>query len=77
MNLSFGFRRVTTSYNKNITCPPSSAGIGKIFMKAKITDRKAVIFQKAYQSHIGGKKLPIAPNPPKEDAPWGVNTYLN
>ena len=38
-------------------------------MKARITDRKAVINQNACQFHCAGKRLPMAPKPPNEEAP--------
>gem|GEM_PF-4405013 len=34
-------------------------------MKANMTERNAVMLQKASQSHVAGNILPIAPNPPK------------
>ena len=64
MNLSFGLDPVTTSYIKNITCPPSKAGIGKAFIKARIIERSAVVSQKFFQFHSAGNKFPIAAKPP-------------
>ena len=46
INLSLGFLPLTISYNKNITCPPSKAGIGNRFIKAKMIEIKAVLAQK-------------------------------
>jgi len=53
-----------TSYIKNITCPPSKAGIGNAFIKARIIDKSAVVSQKSFQFHSAGNKFPIAANPP-------------
>ena len=77
INLSLGLRPLIISYNKNITCPPSSAGIGKIFIKAKIIDISAVVYQKLVQSQVSGNRPPMAPKPPTCEAPFLVNTYLN
>ena len=63
-NLSLGFLPVTISYNKNITWPPSKAGMGKMFIKAKIMESRAVVLQKAAQFQVSGNKPPIAANPP-------------
>ena len=73
---SLGLRPVIISYNKNSTCPPSNAGMGSMFMKARIMLRKAVMRQNIIQSHVGGNRLPIAPKPPNDLAPSAVNTYL-
>ena len=75
--LSFAFLPVIISYIKNIACPPSSAGIGKIFINARIIEIKAVLDQNPFQSHFEGNKLPIAPKPPNCDAPFFVNIYFN
>ncbi len=48
---SDGFRRVIISTSKNNVWPPSSPGIGMMFMNASIIDKKAVICQKEYQFH--------------------------
>ena len=64
INLSLGLDQVTTSYIKNITCPPSKAGIGNAFIKARIIDKSAVVSQKSFQFHSAGNKLPIAAKPP-------------
>ena len=45
-------------------------------MKARMMERKAVIFQNMYQSHMGGKRLPMAPKPPSDLAPSAVKTYF-
>ena len=50
--------------------------MGRMFMKARMIERKAVIFQNRYQSHMGGNRLPIAPKPPIDLAPSAVNTYF-
>lgn len=63
-NLSLGLRPVTISYSKNITCPPSRAGIGKRFNTANIMDKKAVVFQKISQFQESGNNPPIAAKPP-------------
>ena len=76
MNLSLGFRPVIISKSKNNKWPPSSAGIGRMFIKARMTEIKAVIDQKLYQSHCAGNKLAIVPKPPMEVAPSFVNMYL-
>ena len=47
-----------------MTCPPSNAGIGSIFMKAKMIEIKAVLAQKPFQFQVEGNMFPIAPNPP-------------
>ena len=60
------FSSCYTSYSKNITWPPSSAGIGRIFITARIIERKAVRFQKDCQSHTPGNILPIVINPPSD-----------
>ena len=57
-----------------IYCAPGNAGIGRIFMNASATERKAAIFQNAIQSHFSGKILPIEPNPPTLLAPSFVKT---
>lgn len=58
-NLSLGFLPVMISYNVNSKCPPSKAGIGRIFSTANITDKKAVRFQKICQFHELGNMEPI------------------
>ena len=77
MNLSLGFLPETISYIRNITCPPSKAGIGNTFIKAKIIEISAVDSQKPFQSHFAGKILPIVPKPPSCDAPFFVKTNEN
>ena len=64
-NLSLGFLLVIISANKNNTCPPSSAGIGNIFMTANTIERKAVRYQNCIQLNCFGKILPIDINPPR------------
>src|SRR5579872_2933445 len=59
MNLSVGLRPVTISYKVNSTWPPSNAGIGRIFMKANIMLRRAVIDQNRSQSHRAPNILPM------------------
>jgi hypothetical protein len=66
INLSPGFLPVIISYIRNNTCPPSNAGIGRMFIIAKIIDRNAVRFQNACQSQVPGKILPIVINPPRD-----------
>ena len=63
-NFSEGLRLVTISYNVNKTCPPSNAGMGNIFMKARITESMAVSFQNDSQSHTGANMDPMDLNPP-------------
>src|SRR5690554_6229432 len=60
INFSLGFFRVIISYNKNITCPPSRAGIGSRFIIPSIIERNAVTFQKYSQDQTSGKTLKIA-----------------
>src|SRR5690554_2350647 len=76
-NLSLGFLPEMASTSKKSTCPPSSPGMGRIFMKARITERKAVIIQKEYQLHFAGKRFPMVPKPPNDDAPSLVKMCLN
>ena len=45
-------------------------------MKARMMERKAVIFQNNIQSHDGGKSEPMAPKPPSDLAPSEVKTYF-
>ena len=40
---------VPISYSRKSTWPPSSAGIGRMFITASATDRNAVRYQKEYQ----------------------------
>ena len=77
INFSFGLRREMISYNVNIICPPSKAGIGRKFINASATDRNAVISQKLSQFQLSGNRLPMAPKPPMLLAPSAVATYLN
>ena len=76
IKFSLGLRRVIISYSKNSTCPPSRAGMGKMFMKARMMLRKAVMSQNMCQSHTGGNMLPMAPKPPSDLAPSVENRYL-
>ena len=39
-------------------------GMGRKFMKASISEMKAVSCQKAAQFHAAGKRLPMVPNDP-------------
>ena len=73
---SEGFLPVIISYMRKSTCPPSSAGIGSMFMKARMMLRNAVMSQKRCQSQTGGKRLPIAPKPPSDFAPSEVKRYF-
>ena len=63
-NLSLGFLLVTISTSVNNTWPPSSAGIGRRFMKARAMDRKPVKDQNASQFQVGLNALAILINPP-------------
>ena len=60
---SLGGRPEIISYNKNITCPPSNAGIGKILRKANQTENIAIKDQIKVQSHCLGiiSTIPIGP----------------
>ena len=66
MNLSLGFRLKMISYNRNMTCPPSRAGIGSTFNTASMMDKNAVRCQKACQSQLDGKIDPMAIKPPTD-----------
>ena len=57
-------------------CPPSSAGMGSMFMNASMMLRNAVMLQNCIQSHVAGKRLPIVPKPPSDFAPSEVKTYF-
>jgi hypothetical protein len=63
---SLGFLFVIISYNRKITCPPSNAGIGRIFINASTIEKNAVMFQNLNQSHSGEKTLPKVINPPRD-----------
>ena len=63
---SLGLDPVMTSHNKNMTWPPSNAGIGNKLMKASNMDRVAVIFQNRCQSQVFPYSLPIEMKLPKE-----------
>ena len=76
-NLSLGFLPEIASTSRKRTCPPSNPGMGRMFINAKITERKAVIIQNEYQFHFAGKRFPIVPKPPSDDAPSLVNICLN
>ncbi len=65
---------VIISQRRKSTWPPSRAGMGRIFMKARATARKAAMFQNAIQSHESGKMLPMVPKPPTLFAPSLVKT---
>ena len=75
MNFSLGGRRRMISAMRNNTWPPSKAGIGRMFMKASIRLRKAVVSQKVSQSHVAGKMLPMVMKLPTLLAPSAVKTY--
>ena len=62
--LSLTLRPEIISQKVKIACPPSSPGIGRMFITARMIDRKAVFIQKSCQSHCEGKMLPIEMNPP-------------
>ena len=66
MNLSLGLRPVIISYNVNSTCPPSRAGIGKMFMKASTMLKRAVIPQKRSQSQEAENMFPMLRKLPRE-----------
>ena len=53
-NFSLGLRPEIISYNKNITCPPSKAGIGSKLSTPNIIDKNAVKPQKSGQLHVLG-----------------------
>ena len=72
-NCSEAGRPAIISYSVNITCPPSNAGMGSRFMKAKISEKNAVLRQKIYQSHPASKMLPKVTRLPICDAPLLVN----
>ena len=63
-NWSLGGLPEIISYNKNITWPPSSAGIGKIFINANIIESNAVMPQNLCQFQVVSNKPPIEANPP-------------
>ena len=63
-NWSLGGLPEIISYIKNITWPPSKAGIGRMFIKAKIIDSRAVIDQNFIQFHSVSNNFPIDANPP-------------
>ena len=65
MNLSLGLRPVIISTNVNRACPPSSAGMGNIFMKARIIEKIPVNVQNLSQSQILGNVLPMLITLPK------------
>ena len=60
INLSLGLRPEIISYNKNITCPPSKAGIGNKLSTPNIIDKKAVILQNVCQSQKSGNTFSMA-----------------
>ena len=62
--LSLTLRPEIISQKVKIACPPSSPGIGRMFITARMIDRKAVFIQKSCQSHVEGKMLPMEMNPP-------------
>ena len=64
MNLSEGLRRVMISKSRKRMWPPSNAGIGRMFITAKATERKAVMRQKRLQIQVSGKILPMEMKPP-------------
>ena len=63
-NLSDGLRPVIISTSRNSTCPPSRAGMGRMFMKANTSESHAVRSQKVFQFHWASKMPPMVPNPP-------------
>ena len=60
---SLGFRPEIISYNRNITWPPSSAGMGNTFKKASHTENMAIKLQKKVQSQVSGmiSTIPMGP----------------
>ena len=62
--LSLTLRPEIISQKVNRACPPSSPGMGRMFITARMIDRNAVFIQKSCQSHAAGKMLPMAMNPP-------------
>ena len=75
-NFSPGLRPVIISYSKKRTCPPSNAGIGSMFMNARMMLKKAVMLQNIYQFHSGGNIEAIEPKPPMLFAPSPENRYF-
>ena len=66
MNLSLGLRPVIISNKMNKAWPPSNAGIGNTFMKAKMIENTPVKVQNLSQSQKEGKVFPILIKLPKE-----------
>ena len=54
INFSLGTLLVIISYSKNITWPPSRAGIGNKFKTPNIIDKNAVRAQKSCQLQVPG-----------------------
>ena len=74
--LSLGLRPLITSNKRNTTCPPSRAGMGRMFITANMSESIAVICQNWCQSHTAGNMLPIVPNMPTDLAPSLEKRYL-
>ena len=51
--------------------------MGNTFITARITEIKAVMFQKSSQFQVEGKMLPMVPKPPRLCAPCGVKMSLS
>ena len=73
--LSLNGLPLTNSINKKKTCPPSKAGIGKIFIKANIIDKRAVKLQNDSQSQTVPNMVAIWNGPDKDSV--GSNLPLN
>jgi hypothetical protein len=54
---------LTISYNKNITCPPSSAGIGNKFITPSIIDNNRDVPEN-FPAQVLGKISNMALKPP-------------
>ena len=54
----------TASHSVKIAWPPSSPGMGRMFMMARMIEMKAHFDQKSCQFHAEGKMLPMEMNPP-------------
>ena len=69
-------RPMMASRSRNMTCPPSSPGMGRMFMTARMMLMRAVRCQKARQSQVAGKMLPMVMKDPTLWAPFLVKTYF-
>lgn len=61
---SLTLRPVSISQKVKMACPPSSPGMGRMFMTASMMERKAVVIQNPSQFQLPGKMLPMAMKPP-------------